>query len=235
MAVHEIAPSPDLAKFVDAYWWSDESRFEPRRVLPDGCADIVVDVSGQAFAVGTMTRPLLIDAKDSAGFFGIRFCPGRAALLFRAPLTLITDARVPLSDLTKRFPALGEHAHQRISRVEDVLRSLLANVRQDARVDAAVEAILRSGGQASIAAVAESAGVSRQHLARAFAYHVGVSPKTFARVMRFRRALALARAGGDCWADLAAEVGYFDQSHLIAEFRAFAGETPVPFFQSIPR
>ena len=88
----------------------------------------------------------------------------------------------------------------------------------------------RSGGRASIDSVASAAGVSRQHLARAFAYHVGVSPKIFARVVRFRRALAL--AGGRDWAGLAAELGYFDQSHLIADFREFAGVTPVPFFLS---
>ena len=76
------------------------------------------------------------------------------------------------------------------------------------------------------------AGVSRQHLARAFAHHVGVSPKTFARVMRFRRAIAIARGGREGWAELAEELGYFDQSHLIADFREFAGETPVPFFLS---
>ncbi|HYS55032.1 MAG TPA: hypothetical protein VER58_14840 [Thermoanaerobaculia bacterium] len=50
--------------------------------------------------------------------------------------------------------------------------------------------------------------------------------------MRFRRAIAIARGGREGWADLAAELGYFDQSHLIADFREFAGETPVPFFLS---
>lgn len=182
-----------------------------------------------------MTRPLMVDARASAGFFGIRFKPGRAAPVFRAPLALITDAGVPLSDLTKGFPSLGERAHERVGRVEEVLRPLLANARPDARVDAAVEAIIRSGGRASMESVAASAGVSRQHLARSFTHHVGVSPKTFARVMRFRCALALARSGQESWADIALELGYFDQSHLIAEFREFAGETPVPFFLSPTR
>jgi AraC-like DNA-binding protein len=114
--------------------------------------------------------------------------------------------------------------------VEAALRKLFADSKPGRRVDAAVDAILRSGGRATIDRVAAAAGVSRQHLARAFAYHVGVSPKTFARVMRFRRALEL--AGGHNWDDLAAELGYFDQSHLIADFREFAGTTPVPFFLS---
>ena len=228
MTIHEIAPSPELAEYVDAYWWSDESSSGTMRILPDGCADVVFDSKG-AFVVGAMTRPLRIDAAESVGAFGIRFRPGRAALALRTPLTILTDARVPLRDVTKRFPALDP---TRLDTVEEALRTIFSDAPADPRVDAAVDAIIRSGGQASIEEVAAKAGVSRQHLARAFAYHVGVSPKTFARVMRFRRAIAVARGGREGWADLAEELGYFDQSHMISEFREFAGDTPVPFFLS---
>ena len=228
MTIHEIAPSSELAEYVDAYWWSDESTSGTMRILPDGCADVVFDPRG-AFVVGAMTRPLRIDAAESVGAFGIRFRPGRAAIALQAPLTLLTDARVPLRDVTKRFPAID---HRSIENVESALRSLLSDAKADPRVDAAVHAIIGSCGRASIESVAAAAGVSRQHLARAFAHHVGVSPKTFARVMRFRRAIAIARGGREGWAELAEELGYFDQSHLIADFREFAGETPVPFFLS---
>jgi AraC-like DNA-binding protein len=222
--IHEIAPSPELAEYVDAYWWSDEESSGTMRILPDGCADVVFDQDG-AFVVGAMTRPLRIDAAETIGAFGIRFKPGRAAIALRTPLTLLTDARVPLRDVTKSFPTID-----RLETVEDALRAILADVKSDPRVDAAVDAIICSGGRAAIESIAEASGVSRQHLARAFAYHVGVSPKTFARVMRFRRAIELGKR--QQWADVAAELGYFDQSHLIADFREFAGETPVPFFLS---
>lgn len=91
-----------------------------------------------------------------------------------------------------------------------------------------VAAILRSSGSRSIAEAADAAGVSRQHLARLFDVHVGLSPKRFARVTRFRRAIVLGRSRR--WPDVASTLGYADQSHLIAEFREFAGTTPVPFF-----
>lgn len=219
MPVREIAPSPDLAAYIDAYWWSDDAA--EVRVIPDGCADVIFD-GDAAMVVGPMTRPL--NTRSAPGMFGIRFRPGRAALALRAPLTEVTDASVPLRDVVKRFPRIT------IENADEAMRKLFADANPDRRVDAAVDRIIRSGGRASIDSVATAAGVSRQHLARAFAYHVGVSPKTFARVMRFRRALTLgARLGG---AGAAAELGYFDQSHLIAEFREFAGTTPVPFFLS---
>ena len=219
MSIRELPPSPDLAPFIDAYWWSDGEA--TTRVLPDGCADIIIDSSG-ASVIGPMTRP--IEARAEPGMFGIRFRPGRAALALGAPLTEVTDLRVPLREITGRFPDI------RIDNLDASMRSLFADRKPDPRVDAAVEEILRTGGRAAIDSIAEAAGVSRQHLARTFAYHVGVSPKTFARVVRFRRALRL--AGTQDWAALALELGYFDQSHLIADFREFAGETPVPFFLS---
>jgi AraC-like DNA-binding protein len=56
---------------------------------------------------------------------------------------------------------------------------------------------------------------------------VGVSPKAFARLARFRRALRAARDNAPAsWASIAASAGYYDQAHLIAEFRAIAGVTP---------
>jgi AraC-like DNA-binding protein len=75
--------------------------------------------------------------------------------------------------------------------------------------------------------VAGDLGVSERHLRRVFREAVGVSPKAFARLVRFHRAL---RAAGEddraSWASIAAGAGYYDQAHLIAEFRAIAGVTP---------
>ena len=80
---------------------------------------------------------------------------------------------------------------------------------------------------ASVNAVAVDLGVSERHLRRVFRETVGVSPKTFAKLTRFHRALRAAREEGQAnWARIAAAAGYYDQAHLIAEFRAIAGVTP---------
>jgi len=80
---------------------------------------------------------------------------------------------------------------------------------------------------ANVSAVAIDLGVSERHLRRVFRETVGVSPKAFAKLMRFDRALRVARE--DCrasWGSIAAAAGCYDQAHLIAEFRAIAGVTP---------
>jgi AraC-like DNA-binding protein len=83
---------------------------------------------------------------------------------------------------------------------------------------------------AQVNTVADDLQVSERHLRRVFRETLGVSPKTFARLARFRRAV---RAGLDedhpSWASIAAAAGYYDQAHLIAEFRLIASATPQAF------
>jgi AraC-like DNA-binding protein len=80
---------------------------------------------------------------------------------------------------------------------------------------------------ASVHAVAAELGVSERQLRRAFQETVGLSPKAFANLRRFRRALYAACDDAHAsWAEVAAAAGYYDQAHLIAEFRAIAGVTP---------
>jgi AraC-like DNA-binding protein len=79
----------------------------------------------------------------------------------------------------------------------------------------------------NVNAVAADLGVSERHLRRVFHEAVGVNPKTFAKLTRFHRALGAARKDAHAgWASIAAAAGYYDQAHLIAEFRAIAGVTP---------
>jgi len=80
---------------------------------------------------------------------------------------------------------------------------------------------------ANVTAVAVDLGVSERHLRRVFHETVGMSPKKFAKLTRFHRALRAAHEHTrPSWASIAAAAGYYDQAHLIAEFRVIAGATP---------
>jgi transcriptional regulator GlxA family with amidase domain len=93
----------------------------------------------------------------------------------------------------------------------------------------AVDRISATGGRMSIEDLAMQTGFTRKHLGNLFQQQVGLTPKALARVHRFRGALALLdKAGGQVpWAALAEQCGYYDQSHLINEFRRFTGFSPV--------
>jgi AraC-like DNA-binding protein len=80
---------------------------------------------------------------------------------------------------------------------------------------------------AGVHSVATALGVSERQLRRLFHEIIGVSPKQFAMLTRFERALRAARARlPRNWASIAASSGYYDQAHLIAEFRRIANATP---------
>ncbi|WFC43515.1 AraC family transcriptional regulator [Pseudoxanthomonas sp. SE1] len=80
---------------------------------------------------------------------------------------------------------------------------------------------------ASVGTVARELGVSERHLRRVLHEVLGVGPKTYARLKRFEQAVRAAQSGEDInWSAIAADAGYYDQAHLIADFQAMAGCTP---------
>jgi AraC-like DNA-binding protein len=91
--------------------------------------------------------------------------------------------------------------------------------------------LTRTHGSASIGPLIEELGWSRKHLVEKFREHVGLPPKTVARIMRFNHALGLLRT---CkrWADVAHSAGYYDQAHMIRDFREFSGLTPTEYVRT---
>jgi AraC-like DNA-binding protein len=227
--LQELAPSAALRDWVDAFWHRPAADAGSHRVLPDGCADLLVDLStGALSVVGTMTASMVIDGAHPE-LLGVRFRPGRAGALLHTELQELTDLRVEIAD--QRLAPRGDTLPEWIASLERELTRRASAAKADPRIDAAVARISRGG--VSIDELARELSLTRQHLRRAFLAQVGVTPKTFARVMRFRRLLRSAESKRPpSWAALAVGLGYSDQSHLIAEFSEFAGTTPVPFFLS---
>ena len=92
----------------------------------------------------------------------------------------------------------------------------------------AVDRLAATGGRIAIEELATQTGFSRKHLGNLFRAQVGLSPKALARVHRFRGALDLVtRSNGEVpWTRLAEQCGFYDQSHLINEFRRFTSFSP---------
>jgi AraC-like DNA-binding protein len=89
------------------------------------------------------------------------------------------------------------------------------------------QAVVAMNGNCRVETLADQAGVSRQHLTRTFRERVGVTPKLYCSLVRFRAVMA--RIGNRefmDWARIALESGYYDQSHMIADFQRFSGFAP---------
>jgi AraC-like DNA-binding protein len=90
----------------------------------------------------------------------------------------------------------------------------------------ASRAIAGTHGQIALPALSRHTGFSREHLIRRFREQVGLTPKAYGNIVRFNRALELARAPAPSWAEIAQACGYYDQSHLVRDFQRFAGRAP---------
>jgi transcriptional regulator GlxA family with amidase domain len=101
-------------------------------------------------------------------------------------------------------------------------------------VVAAVRGIRMTHGILLLDELAASRGLTMRTLQRRFAIDVGISPKQLARMIRFQRVFAVWRDDRPSLARVAAECGYFDESHLARDFRDLAGLSPAAFLRSIP-
>jgi AraC-like DNA-binding protein len=118
----------------------------------------------------------------------------------------------------------------------EFVRRRIARSRVRLRADAllAIGSLACSHGASRIEDLCGDLGVSRKHLGKLLHSHVGLSPKVYARMFRFRRVVDLVSGGmrPRDWAQLAMSCGYFDQAHFNREFRAFAGMTPSEYTSS---
>ncbi|HEX4737253.1 MAG TPA: helix-turn-helix domain-containing protein [Allosphingosinicella sp.] len=242
----EYSPGPTLAQTVECYWSS--AAMAPaggsilHRVLPDGCMDLLFDFAAaggnRTTIVGTMTRPLLVTSAGATDLFGIRFRPGGIICFLPLDATELTDDRADLSVVAGRLAGelwdrLAEAAPDRRAAVAEA--ALLARLPASGLIDPyvlhCVARLEATRGALPIARLEASTGLSGRQIERKFARHVGLSPKTFARVIRFRSLLSAAWAPGPRdWAGLAVDAGYADQPHLVREFRSLAGLSPTAYF-----
>jgi AraC-like DNA-binding protein len=254
----EHAPPPDLAGYINRFWTNLSAEQSPwvapteYRVLPDGCVDIVigfgrasaVDNAGtndvtEAMGVGSMTRPLVIGGERARLYIGVRFSPGCAFAALGIPAAELTDERVEYARLARdaesdleMLSAQSTNDERLDAVVRLVQRRLAERPAVPASVRAAVRRVAIANGNLRVADLASEIGITRQQLARQFATHVGVTPKTFARVMRAQTALARADAARAAypraidWSAIAYDLGYYDQPHFIDDFKALTGVTP---------
>jgi AraC-like DNA-binding protein len=189
--------------------------------------------------IGQMRRYMLIEPTGTVRILGVRFWPGGAYPFITLPQHELADNVFGLDavwggivpEIESRLRDARTTA-ELVSLIESLLLARLNQFRApDEAVLAAVALIFRSGGLMSIGTLADEMGMSLRQLDRRFNSRVGLTPKALCRIIRLQRLLKmLEHKGSPEWARLALECGYYDQSHLIKEFRAFAGKEPTSYF-----
>lgn len=205
--------------------------------VPDGCVDLMLHTdTGTSSLVGLASRPAFIPVAGNVGFFGMRFLPGKIRQFLRLPTQGLYDKSWSLrefvgSELDAVEDALlqAESFRQRIEIAESALLRLLERneFEEDPRYLGAVDRIYQSRGKVDVTNLANTQGISDRHLRRLFDETLGLSPKKLARVVRFQVALNRLQGGNvPSLLGLALELGYYDQSHFIHDFKELYGRTP---------
>ena len=234
----EFPPSPKFAAHVECFWMHrTEGPVRNFHVFPDGCSDIIFEQPARDYGglaiVGTMTRAQAFDIPARHSTFGVRFRPGMAARILRIPGSVAVDQSIPLADAWKAAAVrdlLDQLAGSRSSR--DAIARFEASLAEPAPLDPVEKSLVwlaECGGQVSMDALADAASLSPRQFRRICLERTGLSPKHLARVLRFRQAAKYANRQSPDWADVAVASGYYDQAHLINEFKEIAGVSPAQF------
>ena len=221
LSYQEYAPAADLRTLVKCYWSlsGDASGAPPERILPDGRFDLVFHRADPfvrdgvpqqpAMLIGEIRRPVIVEPRGRVDVFGVRFRIGGLSAFVREPARELRDLMLPFDEVFRT--SVPEE-------IDAFLRARLS-IPRGLRIARAAVRLIRDDPSIRSRDLGANIGTTERTIERAFDQCIGIGPKQFARLTRFHAALA----------DPLLDAGYYDQSHLIHEFHAFAGTTPAAF------
>lgn len=253
-------PKAPLNEFVENMMFFQDFEIDHlvERFLPDGNVEIIIDlldepeyvydndsferiqVCRSGWASGIRTQPISIPAGDGSAKIVIVFRKGMAHPFFPVPMSefadTVVDAEYFWKDdfrlLRERILA-AETVKARFRLVEDFLNArLTSETALNPCVEYALEEIVSRPGFTSLSALSSKIGYSQKHFIDLFKKHVGLTPKSYVKVIRFQKAIAAVEAVDEVdWISIALQSGYYDQAHFINEFRTYSGFTPNEYLE----
>jgi methylphosphotriester-DNA--protein-cysteine methyltransferase len=246
-------PSEPLRHFVEKIQVMETDAPTTRAVLPSPGVVLGIRYAGSATLVeGSVPRRLgnsgvtgirttlrRMHTSAGGGIVVVNFRTLGAAQFFEQPLHEIFGEMVRLDELEAQSEldgieervALAATPSDRARVVDAFLCKRLRDRSPDPLVAAAAAAIRSRGGVLRIHALAKELGTSQDPLEKRFRRTIGASPKQFASIIRFLRVVRGFERGKPL-TELAHEAGYYDQPHLVHDFRSFTGEAPERFLRS---
>jgi AraC-like DNA-binding protein len=251
----ELPAPPPLDALVHCFWFLRGSLAgaPAQPVLPDGRMEIVLHLAepfaevgpdgiarGQAEALlaGQLTAPIILLPRGPAHVVGIRFRTEAAGNLLGCSAEAGTGRVEGLAatdrDLAGRLMGALTRGQGGNAGIVARLSAVLLRFVRGEPSPVVREAVRRLGrpGAPALGELAANLGVTLRTLERRVTQATGLGPKPLQRVLRFRGALRLLELTprGE-WSGAAIRAGYYDQAHLIREFRGFAGMPPTAYFR----
>jgi len=253
-------PHPALRSYVREYCAYEETTATPmsRRELPVEDCVLVLNLGEplfmsapagtrerhSSFVAGLSRGPTVTETAGAQRGVQVDLTPLGARMFLGQPMDELAHRAVELDDVLGRTGgeledrvASARTAADRFDILDRTIRDRVASASASPpAVWWAWRRLRETGGAIRVDSLAHALGISRRHLTESFRREVGIPPKLFARIVRFRAALAsLDDPEGASVADVAATTGYYDQAHLDREFHDLAGLTPSEYrMQRLP-
>ena len=253
MKYFTISPPSTLAKFVRFFWVLEGDREGYiHRALADVCVEMVFHYNGQ-FSELTDNKSQLtsltamqgpseafkrFEIGQSFGIFGVYLYPYVIPMLFDMPAS---ELRNQMPDLTSLMGIEGSMLEERMMLAADnnqrvkiitafLEKKLLNSLFQPQDIVSSIQQIIKTRGQVKIEALANQYFISQRQFERRFKEYAGLSPKLFARIVRFHASCMHFGDDNKSLTDIAYDCGYYDQSHFIHDFKQFSGHHPKRYF-----
>lgn len=206
-------------------------------VFPDGCIEIIFCCNPNnptATIYGSLLNSRQIHFEPDYEHFAVRFLPEQITTLMSYPIKELTDREVPLSE----YISLDRFIVEKICEAESFIERMMLfkeyintnTVIEHAPpefVEYCVKEIYRYKGNITIKDLVQKTGYSDRYLRKKFEEFIGMSPKLFCQIIRVQNSLQiLTNRNENLYDDVIYELGYFDQSHFIEEFKKFNILTP---------
>lgn len=256
IAYNIYKPNIYLSDFVKYYWqfeWDSNSQaVHLNRIIPSGELQMIFHyktpfrevckynqslIQPQSLICGQQTEYKDIISGGPSGLFAVVFYPYALRAFFPNPVSEFTNQTISLDNFfraeTKELEERiieTNRIYSRLLLVEAFLLKRLSRPNRFLLTQKATNLITETSGQLTVNEIANRLSISKRQLERIFLANIGISPKKFGRITRLNRSIKLFREV-EPLTTLAYEAGYFDQSHLIRDFKQFTGLSPKEFFR----
>lgn len=246
----ELYPSKETCNIVSCYFRFFSKKFDERNytisMIPDGCINILIDLNEEEIEksisiLGPMSSSFNYEIDNSVDIFGIRILPGKFSELINMPMKFIVNKQLLLKDVISDFSSYIPKNAQEIddktlmSSIDNYTLEFFENIpslsyKNKNVISNLIGYIYDNKGQVSIEELSKVTNYSSRNLRRICESGIGINLKLYCRIVRFQNMLNSIKDKHDLnWKSIALENGYYDQSHLVKEFKFFCGISPTIF------
>lgn len=218
--------------------------------IPDGCIDMYFccdEKEPHAYICGTVFHPQIAFTEKNKYLFGVRFLPGNSIKFKNAVMSNFVESKIPFLDVIEDRRLVEDitssrNFNRQIKLFMDRYLKLYYNSKVKNKHENLdkflITNIIKNVGQIKIKELADETNYSVRYINKIFVQEFGLTPKVFSKMMRFQNLLSnLNNLELDLFntdlTEIAVRLGYYDQSHMIKDFKQFTNTTPNKYIYSL--